>query len=211
MCSLKNQTHYVPDVMSPDGTTATCHQEAMKGVGGVGATVELGSHSISFSRNGLLANACQNLYIWHNGEVIASWDSNTETNSSNIDQHLEDREEALLIDYKPGDLLAFRFRDTSYHCFSGYAEFMVDGTKVDTSSTGVSATFAKQHSTNWFTKDFPVVFNSDESAASPTEFVPLRTHFLSNGDPIVPGVDNWRPPDGTEDHKNSNFYFRIQL
>lgn len=209
ICPIEGRTKYVPSLIAQNGQTATCHQEASKGT--ARPVLTLGNHTLSLSKKGMLANACQNLVWWHNGNYMKSWDTNPVIVGTNIEQELQERGTQTRMEYRPGDLIAFRFRATSYYCFNSYALLNVNATTLNTESTGVSMSFARKHSADWFKLDFPIIYNSNETAAEQTDFIPLRKKFLASGAAIIPGEDYWREPDGTEDHKISNFYFRIQL
>lgn len=130
---------------------------------------------------------------------------------SSVLEELDKRQNNTLLHLKQGSLIAFRFKDTSYHCYNSMATFMVNGTAIDTLSSAVSTRFARGFVPNWFLPSTSLSYADEEATAGTYDFVPLRTHMLSDGSPIPHGVDSWRPPDGTADHKISNFYFRIQL
>lgn len=216
-CSCEGRTHLCPLVTSrrnvltginSDGS-ATCREETGKSAGA--PVVELGNTTISTSRRGLLNNACSEIAWWYNGDLMGLYGTDPVITEANVEEEMAIRSTLTLLEFQPGDLLAFRYRNASYQCFSSFLRLNVNGVIMDTGSAGVTALFSRQHSNNWFSPSFNPIVTLNESEANPADFVPIRTQFLSTGLSMVPGVDYWQPPDGTEDHKISNFYFRVGI
>lgn len=207
VCKLKNRPVNVVD-RKFENETAECHEELL--LKPVPPFLKLGSWSPSLSREGLLANDCRELAWWHNGVLMGHYGVEPEINGANVDAQLERRTNHTLLELKKGDLIAFRFRHGSYHCYNGISNLNVNGTTTTSADPWIETMFARGHSDNWFTPDFDPVVKTDEATAAITDFVPLRTTMLS-GDPDPAGEDNWQEPDGSQDHKTSNFYFRMQL
>lgn len=134
-----------------------------------------------------------------------------EVSESSVGEELDKRQNNTLLHLKPGSLIAFRFKGASYHCYNSMSTFMVNGTAMDTLNSTVSTRFARGFVSSWYLPSTALSYSDDEATAGTYDFVPLRTHMLSDGSLIRHGADSWKPPDGTEDHKISNFYFRIQL
>jgi hypothetical protein len=135
------------------------------------------------------------------------------------------RQEHSLLELRPGDLVAFRFKDASYHCYRHLTAFNIDGAGVDSTALGFETRFAREHTPGWEKKEFKPVLSEAENADNLAAFVPLRTHQLpksingtTKGPAITPGADMWKPPSNVasgeeydQNHKISNFYFRIDI
>lgn len=191
------------------GDTIPCHSEARLHAGN-GERLRLGSFYPSYSRKGLLDGQCKQLAWWVDGNLIEVY-GDDEITESNVDEEMERRGNNTLFPLRPGSVVAFRFKHASYHCFNSFASLRVNGTAVDTNSPAIRVLFNRQHVENWSAPDANITFAEDELSADYKDFLPLRPQTLFDGTPIAFGRDNWKPPDGTEDHKLSNFYFRIEL
>lgn len=134
-----------------------------------------------------------------------------EVTEGSVQAELDKRQNNTLLQLRPGSLIAFRFKDASYYCYNSLSSFVVNGTAIDTLSATMSARFARGFVSNWYLPSTALNYSDDEATAGTHDFMPLRTHMVSTGSPVPHDVDSWKPPDGTEDHKISNFYFRIQL
>lgn len=190
--------------------TAECSEE----IGlrpSVGIELQLGTFGLGISRKGLLANACNQISWYYNGEKQGEYGNTPVIDSGNLEAEYARRSSHTLYEFKSGDLIAFRFKNASYYCFTHYAEFDVNGTIVDRSSSGDPIWFANAHSENWFTNDFVPTYGVREGDGPVTNFVPLRSTMLGSGRAIGKGEDLWQGDDGSADHQTSNWYFRIQL
>lgn len=191
------------------GDTTPCHSENRLHAGN-GERLMLGTFFPSYSRKGLLDGQCKQLAWWVDGTLIEVY-GNEEITESNVDEEMERRANNTLFPLRPGSVVAFRFKQASYFCFNSFATLEVNGTAVDTNSPKIRTIFSREHVHNWFATDANLTFAEDELTAATTDFLPLRSQTLFDGSPIVYGTDNWKLSDGTEDHKLSNFYFRIEL
>lgn len=211
LCTMVNKTVNVIDD-GIDDDTAACHEEVLLRPSS-NEPLQLGSWRAEFSRKGMLANACNQISWYHNGEEMGTYGMDPLITTANIDTELARRSEHTKFEFKPGDLIAFRFKNASYYCYNHRSVFLVNGTMIDTSTSGAQTWFAKTFSPNWFSPSFVPTYASDEASAGRYDFIPLRT-AIANSDgtvAIVPGTDLWEPDDGSFDHQTSNFYFRIQL
>lgn len=188
--------------------TSECHEDLV--LKPLPPFLKLGTWDPSFSRKGMLENACREVAWWYNGLLMGLYEKEPEITAANIDAQIKRRTNHTLLELKKGDVLAFRFKNASYHCYNHLSSLNVNGTTTSTTDPWVETLFSRGHTDNWFLPTFNPTVKSDESTAAITDFTPLRPTLLS-GDPDVPGVDNWKAPDGSEDHKISNFYFRISL
>lgn len=183
--------------------------------------LRLGSLEIGLSRKGMVSNACNELVWFYNGEFMVNYgdESNPEINCANVDYEIDRRANHTSIELKRGDLIAFRFKHASYHCFTSIAKFQVNGKRLSSMHKDVVIRYATKHTPGWhhpsfkpmYPKNNESVYNVTEETEEPGVFVPLRREFLETGENIIPGKDYWHPPDGGRDHKLGNFYFRIQL
>lgn len=211
LCTVVNKTVNIIDGLI-DNDTAACHEEVLPRPSSK-ELLQLGSWRAEFSRKGMLANACNQISWYHNGEEMGNYGLDPVITTANVDTELARRSEHTKLELKPGDLIAFRFKNASYYCYNHRSMFRVNGTVIDTSTSGTQTWFAKTFSPNWFSPSFAPTSASDETSAGLKDFIPLRT-ATRNSDgtvAIVPGTDLWEPDDGSLDHQTSNFYFRIQL
>lgn len=211
MCTVSNRTANVIDTMI-DADTAACHEEVLPKPSS-SEPLLLGSWNAEFSRKGMLENKCNQISWFHNGEEMGVYGLDPVITAANVDAELARRSEHTQFEFRPGDLIAFRFKDASYYCYNHRSMFRVNGTMIETGTSGTQTWFAKAFSPNWFSPSFVPTYASAEDGAGIHDFIPLRTSTRnSNGTvPIVPGTDMWEPDDGSLDHQTSNFYFRIQL
>ncbi|KAI0561324.1 hypothetical protein FGB62_87g047 [Gracilaria domingensis] len=183
--------------------------------------LRLGSVDIGLSRKGMLSNKCNELVLWYNGDLVVNYGGkeNPMITCANADEEIKRRSNHTAVELQRGDLIAFRFKHASYHCFTSIAKFRINGRYLTSMDDSVVVRYARQHSTNWFSPNFtPVYPENDMNLENVTEatepssiFIPLRRKFFSSNETIVPGEDYWHPPDGSRDHAVGNFYFRIQL
>lgn len=198
--------HVVDKKITTD--TAECHEELI--MKPIPPFLKLGFWSPRLSHKGLLANACREIAWWYNGVLMGEYKKEPEITGANVDAQMERRTNHTLLELQKGDLLAFRFRNGSYHCYNHLSNLEVNGTITSSTDPWVETLFSRGHTDNWFMPDFVPVVKPDEISAAITDFTPLRP-AMTSGYPDAPGDDNWQVPDGSEDHKVSNFYFRISL
>ncbi|PXF48197.1 hypothetical protein BWQ96_02149 [Gracilariopsis chorda] len=180
-----------------------------------GHELTLGRLKFHFSRKGALADDCNEVAWWHNGELLGNRKPVSITSPSDVDKVLKDREEHTLLELRPGDLIAFRFRDSSYYCYKHLTEFVINGTSVNSEALGFTTHYAREFTKDWFSPSYALTdqnMGEDETEPDIRKFLPLRTTKLSNSVSIVPGSDYWEPRDSNSpDNKPSNWYFRIQV
>lgn len=160
-----------------------------------------------------------------NGKLMGNYKPASSMSSGQLSSELATRQAHSLLELRPGDLVAFRFKDTSYHCYRHLTEFTIDGTAVDSTAPGFETRFAREHTDGWETKEFQPVLEEEERPDNLASFLPLRKTQLpklengtETGDVITPGADMWKPPANVaagepydQNHKLSNYYFRIQI
>lgn len=209
LCDLREKQALIPDTRTKAiGVTATCRTEPKTSAGG--PVLSLGTFRPSISRSGLLANQCNRLAWWLNGDLYGNYGDDSIT-AENIDEAIDLRSNHSLLELRRGDLVAFRFKAGSYYCYNSFSNFIVDGEVLNTSSPDVTTHFNRAFVTNWFSPTTNVTYATDETTAALTEFVPLRDMTLVGNNSIVPGEDMWSPVDGSLDNAVSNYYYRIQL
>lgn len=176
------------------------------------AEIELGGWIGKFSVAGLLSGYCTEFSWWLNGEEMLALPKGSVSEKS-LNAELQARSVHLLIDIRPGDLVAFRFRGGSYFCQNSFYIFNVNGTTQTISNlqNQEKIRFAREYSTGWNQPWYVPQLGTSEHTAEAWHFVPLRTKFFFNNSVIEPGVDYYRPDDGSRDHELTNFYFRVQL
>ncbi|KAI0562470.1 hypothetical protein FGB62_59g025 [Gracilaria domingensis] len=207
LCPLKNITTTVISHLS--GGTAYCRDVTVQGAGN--PEIRLGSLRIGISRRALERGECKELSWWQNGVLMGEYGVTPRINRFNLESELERRGTHTNVELRRGDLLAFRFADASYHCFTHMLNVQVDGDYRSLGHSSMSVRFARQYSRDWYDPLYTPTLSEDEDAAAPSDFLPLRTNFFSNGGLILSGWDYWREPDGTRDHMKGNFYYRVQL
>lgn len=207
MCSIRSTPIIVLDSQTGQDT-GDCHEEVAPRA--KTWQLELGEWDLGLSRKGLLANACNQVSVWHNGYLLGSYGNDPVVTSSNLDEEYDGRTVHKALELKPGDVLAFRFKNASYLCYNSKSELRVNGTTLDTESTGVESYFSKGFTEGWNLPGFTPTFSPQESGASYKDFFPLR-ESLSTGTAVTPGDDLWEADDGSLDHHTSNFYFIIKL
>lgn len=188
---------------------AACNQQTISAV--AGRELELGSFTPRLSRKGVAANACNEIAWWHQGELMGNYKSIPDLTSAGVDDALAVRQDHSLLELRPGDVLAFRFRDASYYCYTHLSDLIVNATTLTTEDDGFEVLYARKFSKDWFLPNAAISIGVDESETDLTKFIPPRTTMF-NGKGIVPGEDNWAPAsEGGEDHRASNWYWRIKV
>lgn len=177
--------------------------------------IMLGTVRIHVSETGIRADDCTQLAWWHNGDLMGSFERLE--NRTNVDYAKEVilYERHSMIELRPGDLVAFWFRGSSYYCYKHLTQFVVNTTTLSSMSQGVTTHYARKHSQDWFRPSYRLNaanMGVDESETVMEKFIPLRTKLLTSHATIVPGVDYWAPrDDSNRDNVRSNWYFRIQI
>ncbi|CAN8063456.1 unnamed protein product [Agarophyton chilense] len=135
--------------------------------------------------------------------------------STVVDDELKKREQHSLLELRPGDLVAFRFREASYYCYKHFTEMVINGTSLNSETLGFKTFYAREYSENWFMPSYKLTDENtaeDESDVNLRKFLPLRSKKLTSDTTVVPGNDYWEPrDDSNSDNKRSNWYFRIQV
>lgn len=142
--------------------------------------------------------------------------------SAKVDSEMKKRADHSLLELRGGDILSFRFKDTSYYCYTYLTQFTINGAAMDSTSAGFDTRFAREHTDNWFSPQFTPILADTEAKDNLKAFTPLRAKMLPKteqssvfGETIVPGKDYYQPPGSgdnyDQNHKLSNFYFRIQI
>lgn len=180
-----------------------------------GRDISLGTFKIHMSRKGMLANECGKLAWWLNGFLYGNRGSEPNVSEATVDVSVKDREEHALLELRRGDLLAFRFKESSYYCYKHLSEMLVNGTDISTASEGVSTRYSREYSSDWFLPSYVLDESNtadDETDLDLSKFLLPREKMLGSDTEIVPGVDYFEPRDDSDpDHKRSNFYWRIQI
>lgn len=204
-----NVVNNLPDVAQ---ATAACQTASSSLVNS--REISLGTFKIHISKNGVLADDCTQIAWWHNGILLGNHKLVPSMSALVVDTEHSKREDHSLLELRPGDLLAFRFKEASYYCYKHFSEMLVNGTEIST-NTGVTTThYSREYSQDWFLPSFTLTeanTAADESETDLKKFLPLRKTKFS-GSPISNGTDHWEPRDDTNaDNKRSNWYYRIQI
>lgn len=206
-------TRALQNVEDNNKATAPCEIKTTLQVSALDIT--LGSVKIHISRAGVLANDCTQLAWWHNGELLGNRGLAPTMSEDTVDAELTAREDHSLLELRPGDLIAFRFLQSSYYCYLHLTEMVVNSTSLDTLSQGVTTHYARAYSPDWYLPSFKLTGANtgvDENETNKKKFIPLRAKKLNSDQPIVPGNDYWEPTDNSDsDKKKGSFYFRIQI
>lgn len=180
-----------------------------------GRELVLGSLKIHISRAGVLANDCTQLAWWHNGELLGNHRNVSDMSANTVDDEVALRENHSMLELRPGDLVAFRFRESSYYCFKGLVDLVVNGTSMSTTSAGMKAYYTRIYAPDWYMPSFrltPDRLGVDESESDTSKFIPFRTKRRSSNTTVLPGKDYWAPRDDSNlDNKRSNWYFRFEI
>jgi hypothetical protein len=132
--------------------------------------------------------------------------------SASVAGVLSQRSDHSLLELRPGDLIAFRHREGSYYCYNHLSRFLVNGTVVDTTNTGIDVRYSRMFTDNWYDKTYKPVQGVGEVEEDLTKWLPQRTKMLVSGETITPGADMFQTIDmSSADHKRSNWYWRIQI
>lgn len=173
----------------------------------------------------LAIQRCTYVAWFLNGNLMGNYKPPASVTSSSLSTELAIRQDHSLLELRPGDLVAFRFKDTSYHCYRHFTAFSIDGKFVDSAAAGFETRFAREHTAGWEKPSFSPVLDDNERSDNLASFTPLRKNQLPKteegsevGPAITPGADMWKPPANVaageeydQNHKLSNFYFRIQI
>lgn len=221
-CTCHSRTHVcfreyrsVPSVAVEDvhKSQALCASKSVPVVSG--QDIALGHLRIHISKTGMLGNDCAEMAWWHNGELMGNHGAASDITTKSIDRELSIREEHAMLELRPGDLIAFRFRDSSYYCYKHLVEFSINGTVITTADARVTTYYARKYSRDWYlpsTALTPKNKGIGESETDLAKFIPLRKTKLTSNSAIVPGEDCWAPKnDSDPDNKKSEWYFRIQI
>lgn len=173
----------------------------------------------------VLKRRCTYVAWFLNGKLMGNYKPPSSVTAGSLSGELATRQSHSLLELRPGDLVAFRFKDTSYHCYRHLTAFTIDGKFVDSTAPGFETRFAREHTDGWEKPTFSPVLDEIERPDNLASFVPLRKNQLPKieggseaGPAITPGADMWKAPANVaageeydQNHKLSNFYFRIQI
>lgn len=158
----------------------------------------------------------------HNGVLMGNYKPSGSMTQAKVASETKTRVDHSLLELRPGDLISFRFKDTSYYCYTHLTQFTINGITVDSRGAGFDTRFSREHTDDWFSKGFKPTLASEEKDDNLRSFTPLRARMLPKvagssevGQVIVPGTDYYQPPTtgaaADQNHKLSNFYFRVQI
>lgn len=183
-----------------------------------GQDISLGTLKIHISRAGVKANDCTQISWWHNGVLLGNRgtvNGISEADDATLNAELFAREDHSLLELRPGDLIAFRFKEGSYYCYSHFSEMVVNGAQITSSMDVVTTHYTREFSEGWFLPSFKLTAANtaaDESETDLRKFLPLRKNKLTAGTPLIDGTDYWEPRDDSNpDNKRSNWYYRLQI
>jgi hypothetical protein len=209
LCPVGSRTSNVVAAEDQDKPVAGCSQKKFTSCRRPELT--LGSVKASFSEKGTLSNVCSQVAWWHNGRIVQVDQPEPNMSKENVREHMSTRSTHTLLELRPGDLLAFRFKAAAYHCFLGSIEMSVNGTRLTNTSPGVDIRYSRAFASDWFSPDFEPVLGTDENDPNLNAWLPERSETV-DGIPITPGVDLWQPIDASNpDYKISDWYWRIQI
>lgn len=183
-----------------------------------GRDISLGTLKIHISVAGVKANECTQISWWHNGVLLGNRgtvDQISEADDATLNMELSAREDHSLLELRPGDLIAFRFKDGSYYCYNHFSEMVVNETHITSSMDVVSTHYTREFSEGWFLPSYELTAANtaaDEGETDLKKFLPLRKTKLSTDTPLIDGIDYWEPRDDSNaDNKRSNWYYRMQI
>lgn len=156
----------VPDVTNNPAACTTAEEIRINMAG-----CKLGYFHPSISPTGFAAGACQNWVWWLNGDPPQNIFTNSD-NQANGDLNALTQWNDLPL--KPGDVLAFRWRDEWEECYMQFTELSVNGTVINTMDpTATRHVFSEDFVTGW-----PEVGFDDSSWSAPV--LPLNTDSFNN-------------------------------
>ncbi len=176
--------------------------------------LKLGSVTISVSARGSLADACNEVALFHNGNLIANFPKEPTLVKSQPAQVLQRREYYDKLELRPGDVIAFRFHAASYYCFRHHVSFVVNDKTITTDTPGVNMLYSRKASEGWFLKDYDMRGRIADSESDPDlkKWLRPRTKLLTSSTIIIPNADYWEAPDQSNtDNRISNYYWRISI
>lgn len=178
--------------------------------------LKLGNITFHFSEIGMLAGKCNVLAWWLNGKKMGDYRHAGDVNSGNLKEYVTKFSKHSLLEIRPGDLVAFRFRAGTYHCYKHLTSFIINGRRIESTAPGFSTRFARQWTKNWFKKSFTPTLAEEETRQNLQSFVPLRKHMIKETESdaeveIIPDADMFSTNYATANHQVSNFYYRIQI
>lgn len=196
----------VNEITGPD--TATCSEIKADRVSG--PVMELGEWLISISRAGFDAGECSQVSVYHNGVELNVFGNDPAITPANADDEYAKRSIHDHLELQTGDVLAFRFKQSSYYCYNGLSDFVVNGNPLASTNNSVTTHYSLKYTAGWNLPSFVPTYVTQETGSNPGDFIPLRTNMIA-GSIIVPGSDLWAADNGSPDTHRSNYYFRIVL
>jgi hypothetical protein len=131
-------------------------------------------------------------------------------------KELDLSENHYLLELRGGDVLAWRYRASSYYCQIHNIVLTINGTVVSDvfSNPLINITYSRAYSPGWFSPSFIPTYGKNEiSDSTLSHFLAPRTRKF-NGTTIAPDadVDYWSTPNQMDpDAKTSNWYWRIAI
>lgn len=179
----------------------------------------LGELHFAISPTGMLQNACTQFEWYLNGNEMGMYQRAKDMNPETYYAEYRKRSDHSMLELRPGDLIAFGFRDSSYYCYRYLTSVIINGTSFDSTAPGFNTRFAREWSQDWEKPDFQPVLSDVETSTNVNAFIPLRKYMLPSsngpGQLITPGADLWKPSIGVYaadlNHQTGNFYFRLQV
>lgn len=212
LCRMMRRSAHMPMNPREKAKISSCRTRTIYAASA--PVLELGSVTISVSTVGSRADACNEVALFHNGNLIANFPkepSLVETEPVNV---LKRREYYDKLELRPGDLVAFRFYSASYYCFRHHVSFVVNGKTITTDSPGVTMLYARKASDGWYLNDYDMRGRIANSESDPdlTKWLRPREKTITSGAIIIPNVDYWDTPDQSNpDRRISNYYWRISI
>lgn len=209
LCNKVMQTAHVVVAADKGAAEAPCEMSSTPGIGG--RDLSLGTVDMRISPKGAQANDCLQVAFWHNGELQEVFGPVPGVDGSTVGAELEPRQTHSLLELRDGDVVAWRFKASSYYCQMTWMDVIVNGTSLNFSSPQLDIRYARMYTPNWFSSEFTPALGAGETEADLKAFIPARTQMFS-GMNILPNVDYWQTPDqSSADHKTSNWYWRMTI
>lgn len=223
LCETKEKKIYIPTgTISAGQSTAQCEKEERQVV--LKPILKLGFLTISLSFKGILKNDCNRFKWFLNGETMGTYPSEPGMNAISAIKARKERQYHKMLELKEGDVIAFRFIQASYYCFSGSVYILHNGTVSDfrpgeANARRFEAYYSDHQISGWKSRDLELEDENtapDETSAASkgrNTFILFRSKKLSQSHSIITGLDDlWEPRDNTNpDNRRSNWYFRMKI
>ena len=181
--------------------------------------IALGFISFGVSYQGFMANDCTRFAWFLNGKQFMAMDDSMVVTSSTARTAHRDAVYHDKLELKPGDVIAFRFKQASYYCFTNTVLMYVNGTYAygfPSDRVKFEAYYNREPVQGWNSKDLvigPDMSKPDEMYAGPTDWIPWRVKKLAPPqDAIADRASLWNPRnDNNLDDRRGNWYFRLRI